>query len=81
MAIFHMVTNIKGLMRNCTDKQLGNLFDMNGKQARKELQELLDKGDIYIASDGCKHFDGKIGCLCRNYDENGNLLNLNPTEK
>ena len=74
MAIYHLTTNIAGLMRNCNDKQLGRLFDMNGKKARKELQDLLDKGDILLPSDNCKHFDPKDGCRCRFYDDKGNEI-------
>lgn len=65
MAIYHLTTNIAGLMRNCNDKQLGQLFDMDGKEARKELQALLDKGDRLLPSDNCKHFDPQEGCKCR----------------
>lgn len=32
MAIYHLTTNIAGLMRNCNDKKLGQLFDMDGKE-------------------------------------------------
>jgi hypothetical protein len=65
MAIYHLTTNIAGLMRNCNDKKLGLLFDMNGKEARKELQSLLDKGDRLLPSGNCKHFDPQEGCMCR----------------
>lgn len=65
MAIYHMTTNIAGLLRNCSDKKLGLLFDMNGKQARKELQALLAKGDKLLPSENCKHFDPIEGCKCR----------------
>ncbi len=68
MAIYHLTTNIEGLMRNFNDKKLGNLFDMDGKEARKELQALLDKGDKLLPSENCKHFDPIKGCLCRNYE-------------
>ena len=74
MAIYHLVTNIAGLMRNCNDKKLGNLFDMDGKEARKELQALLDKGDRLLPSDNCKHFDPQEGCKCRFFDNDGNKL-------
>ncbi len=67
MAIRHLTTNIAGLMRNCNDKKLGNLFEMDGKEARKELQVLLDKGDKLLPSENCKHFDPQEGCECRFY--------------
>ena len=76
MAKYHLTTNIEGLMRNCTDSKLGKLFDMNGKEARKELQALLDKGHRLLPSDNCKHFDPIEGCRCRLYDENGNIIEL-----
>lgn len=72
MAIYHLTTNIAGLMRNCNDKKLGNLFDMNGKKARKELQALLDKGDRLLPSDNCKHFDPQEGCRCRFFEIDSN---------
>ena len=65
MAIYHLVTNIAGLLRNYNDKRLGKFFDIDGAEARKELQSLLDKGDIYIGSDECEYFDPKLGCRCR----------------
>ena len=70
----HLVTNIAGLMRNCNDSKLGKLFDMNGKEARKQLQALLDKGDRLLPSEGCKHFDSQEGCQCRYYDADGNRI-------
>lgn len=63
--IVHMSTNIAGVMRNSTNKQLGRLFEMDGKQARKQLQELLNKGHKLLPSDKCKHFDPIEGCQCR----------------
>lgn len=71
MAIYHLTTNIAGLMRNCNDKKLGQLFDMDGKEARKELQALLDKGDRLLPSDNCKHFDPQEGCKCRFFEGDG----------
>lgn len=65
MAIYHLTTNIAGLLRNCTDRKLGLLFDMNGKQARKQLQKKIDNGEKLLPSEGCEHFDPKEGCLCR----------------
>ena len=48
---------------------------MNGKLARIELQKLLDNGEKLLPSDNCKHFDPVEGCLCRNFDGNGNKIN------
>lgn len=64
MATQHLVTNIAGLLRNCTDAKLGKLFNMNGKKARQELLALQAKGDIYLPSDNCKNFDPVTGCKC-----------------
>lgn len=74
MAIFHLTTNIAGLMRNCTDKKLGDLFDEDGAEVRIELQKLLDKGHKLLPSEGCKHFYPVEGCQCRYYDSDGNKL-------
>ena len=68
MATFHLVTNIAGLLRNCTDVKLGRLFDMNGKQARRELMQLQAKGDKYLPSENCKHFDPQKGCMCGEFE-------------
>lgn len=65
MAVYHFITNIEGLLKNNTDKQLGKIFDMDGKEARKEIEALKAKGDIYLPSKNCKHFDPKEGCKCR----------------
>jgi len=71
MAIYHLTTNIAGLMRNCNDKKLGQLFEMDGKEARMELQALLDKGDKLLPSDNCQHFDPQEGCKCRFHEKDG----------
>ena len=70
MAIRHLTTNIAGLLRNNNDKQLGRLFSMDGKAARKELEIMQAKGHLKIPSDNCKHFSPVHGCQCRFY-ENG----------
>jgi hypothetical protein len=74
MAIYHLTTNIEGLLRNYKDKRLGKFFDMDGAEARKQLQLLLDKGDRLLPSEGCKHFDPQMGCRCRYYNEDGSLI-------
>ncbi len=68
MAIYHLTTNIEFLIKNYTDKKLGDIFQMDGKEARKELQELLDKGDKLLPSENCKHFDPQKGCECRHFE-------------
>ena len=66
MSIYHIQSNIAGLLRNCTDETLEDLFNMTAKEARKQLQELLDKGHKLLPSTGCKHFDPfEHGCQCR----------------
>ncbi|MXV39365.1 hypothetical protein GO491_11870 [Flavobacteriaceae bacterium Ap0902] len=65
MAVYHLTTDIAGLIKNSTDKELELLFDMDGKVARKQLQALLDKGDKLLPSANCKHFDTQEGCKCR----------------
>jgi hypothetical protein len=69
MAKFHLVSSIDGLLRNHSSKKLDSLFDMRNGEAKKELQELKAKGDKFIGSEGCKHFDPKLGCRCRFYDD------------
>ena len=76
MSIRHLQTNIAGLLRNCTTKKLGDLFDMNGKEAKRELQALQAKGHKLLPSEDCKHFDPfEHGCQCRIYDSEGNKIN------
>lgn len=71
MIITHLSSNIAGMLRNCTTRQLGVLFGMSGVEAKKELQRLQAKGDKYIGSEDCKHFNPLTGCECHLYDENG----------
>ena len=60
---FHICANIEGLLRD-SDKRLGRLLGMPGKQARFELQDLKDKGHKLIPSSGCDNFDPfEHGCL------------------
>lgn len=68
MEIFHLTTNIAGLMKNCNNEQLRQLFGINGMEARKALQILLDNGDKLLPSKNCKHFDPKQGCMCRFFE-------------
>jgi hypothetical protein len=75
MALHHLTTNIEGILKQ-NDEMLGNLFDMDGKEARTEILELQKNGDKYIGSENCKHFDPKHGCLCRFYDEVGAITDI-----
>ena len=64
MAIFHLSTSIEGLLGQ-NNKLLGDLFDMDGKDARAELLELKSKGHKYVPSDNCTNFDPfEKGCCC-----------------
>lgn len=76
--ITHLTTNIEFLLKKYNDKKLGELFDMDGKEARKELQALSDKGDKLLPSENCKHFDPQEGCKCRffNDDDKTEIENL-----
>ena len=71
MAIYHLQTNIEGLLRNVkSTKKLGLLFDMDGNEAKKQLKELLAKGHKLLPSENCKHFDPfEKGCQCRFHQE------------
>lgn len=68
-------------MRNNTDQELEKLFSINGKEARKELQRLLDLGHRVLPSVNCKHFDKVKGCLCRYYDKDGNKIETTELEE
>ena len=68
MAIQHISSNIDGLLRQNT-KLLGRLFGMDGSQARLQLLALKEKGDKYIPSENCKHFDPLKGCCCAEMDK------------
>lgn len=75
--IVHLTTNIEYLLRNYTNEKLGLLFDVDGDLAKKELLEMLEKGQKLLPSENCKHFDPVHGCMCEYYDENGNLIEEN----
>ncbi len=64
IGVRHLTTNIEYLLRQ-TDAKLGHWFNMNGKEARIELEGLKAKGDIKIGSENCTHFDPVEGCQCR----------------
>ena len=74
MAIHHLTTNIAGLLRNYNEKRLGELFQMDGQEAKKELESLINKGDRLLPSEGCKDFDAQMGCRFRYYNEDGSLI-------
>lgn len=63
MAIHHIGANIEGLLRQ-KDSVLKNLLGMPARQARAELEALRAKGDKYIPSENCTHFDPLKGCQC-----------------
>lgn len=50
MPIYHLQTNIAGLLRNCTTRKLGLLFDMPGSKANQILP--LDSGVDYKKTKG-----------------------------
>jgi hypothetical protein len=60
----HISASIEGLL-NLTDKKLNTVFLTDGRQARKELEMQLLKGNNYIRSEGCDNFDSKEGCKCK----------------
>lgn len=57
----HLTTNISGILKQ-PDSVLGKLFDMDGREAREELEKLKAQGHIYIGSDTCEGFDPVTGC-------------------
>jgi len=73
------VTNIEGILKQ-SDSMLGKLFIGHGfdsgAEVRKFILKLKKKGDIYIGSDNCKHFDPIDGCLCRYYGEDSQPLKI-----
>lgn len=64
MAITHLSSNINGLLKY-SNKKLGNMFEMDGLEVRKQLEGLKEKGDRLIGSEGCEHFNPQTGCECR----------------
>lgn len=63
MAVQHINTRIDVLLER-DNEFLGDLFDMNGKDARLELLELKSKGHEFVPSEGCENFDPFKGCCC-----------------
>ena len=81
MAIYHIQTNITGLLRNCSPKKLDNLFGMSNGDAKKEILKLRSKGHKLIPSSNCKHFDPTGGgCRCREF-EGKEVQDFNPMTK
>ena len=74
--IFHLQSSIQGLL-GLTDRKLQALFEMNGKEARKELKERLAKGELYIPSSNCNHFDPRTGCICGYFNTDGTKIQMN----
>jgi len=71
---FHIATSIEGLLRNFKRKKINFLTDDDGKfisdfEARKELKEMLAKGQRLIRSSGCTKFDPVKGCLGHTKEE------------
>jgi hypothetical protein len=61
---YHLSASIEGLLKNCTTKKLGKLFNMPGLEAKKELLRLKAKGHTLIPAEGCDNFDPfEHGCL------------------
>lgn len=63
MAVQHINTSVDRLLEQNTEF-LGDLFDMNGKDARLELLELKSKGHKFVPAEGCENFDPLKGCCC-----------------
>lgn len=59
----HINTSVDRLLEQNTEF-LGDLFDMNGKDARLELLELKSKGHKFVPAEGCENFDPLKGCCC-----------------
>lgn len=68
MPTWHIQASIAGLLR-LSNKKLARLFDMDGQEARKELQQKLSLGEIYIPSESCTHFNPQTGCECGKYEQ------------
>ncbi len=77
MSINHLSGGIVGLLA-LTNKKLSLMFDGDGKEIRKHLKTLQKKGDLFIPSEGCKHFNPKTGCECRKYNQDGTANQRSP---
>lgn len=65
---YHVHASISGLLTK-TDKQLGKLFNKEGREARKELAERYKKGELYLGSENCEGFDPRKGCPGHRHDD------------
>lgn len=64
----HISTSIQGLLNNYKNRNLGNIIIkdgayLNGKDARKYLNQALKDGWKLLPSDECNNFDPQKGCL------------------
>lgn len=59
--IHHMNASIEGLLK-LTNRKLGKLLEMDGKEARKILKEKLKNGEKLIPCGDCEGFDPVNGC-------------------
>ena len=64
---FHMSTSIEGLLHHFKRKKINFVTDNDGSymsdaEARKQLREMLARGERYIKSDKCFNFDSQNGC-------------------
>jgi hypothetical protein len=57
----HVHATIEHLLK-LSDEELGKMFDMNGAEARKQLEERAAKGELLIGSEHCVGFDPVKGC-------------------
>ena len=77
MGTRHVSTPIAVLLEK-TDKYLAEFFQGNGKEIRQILKQNNAKGDVWIGSEGCNHFDPKEGCQCHLYNEDGTANHKSP---
>lgn len=67
--IHHVSAGIQGLLDNHSAKKLGEIFQMDGKEVKRELEDRLKKGHELIPAAGCKHFDPVKGCQCASQED------------
>lgn len=79
--IYHVSTNIEGLLLNCKGRKINFLSDDDGKllsdkEARKAIAELQAKGHKLIPSANCEGFD-PFGGGCPGHPINEELITEN----
>lgn len=67
----HKSENIRELLRNSVAmKQITKDKGCNPRKVKLYLENLLEKGDVFLKDEKCNHFDPRYGCLGHDGEKN-----------